>query len=87
MCAQKLFDAWKANSKASASLYATTAAVDSLFAFSFAPVSAGWNPTVTKQGSDYVYAATSTRIALPKKVTFFFVAGQSGFKVQTVIVS
>ncbi len=87
VCAQKLFDAWKANSKASASLYATTAAVDSLFAFSFAPVSAGWNPTVTKQGSDYVYAATSTRIALPKKVTFFFVAGQSGFKVQTVIVS
>jgi hypothetical protein len=50
-------------------------------------VSAGWNPTVTKQGSDYVYAATSTRIALPKKVTFFFVSGQSGFKVQNVNVS
>lgn len=87
VCAQKLFDAWKANSKASATLYATSAAVDSLFAFSFAPVSVGWNPTVTKQGSDYVYAATSTRIALPKKVTFFFVAGQTGFKVQNVIVS
>ncbi|MFM8857796.1 MAG: protein kinase domain-containing protein [Actinomycetota bacterium] len=87
VCAQKLFDAWKANSKATAAYYATPAAVDSLFAFSFAPVSVGWNSTVTKQGSDYVYAATSTRIALPKKVTFFFVAGQTGFKVQTVVVS
>lgn len=87
VCAQKFFDAWKANSKVTASLYATTAAVDTLFATTYASVSSGWNPTVSKQGSNYVYAATSTRIAFPKKVTFFFVAGQTGFKVQTVNVS
>lgn len=85
-CAQDLFDAWKSNSKTSANLYGETAAVNSLFAISYASTAGTWNATVSKL-NDYTYEVKQWLPISPKRIRFFFVAGQSGYKVQSVAVS
>ena len=84
-CAQKLYDAWKSNSKAIATNYATAAAVNVLFAYPYTTANGTWTDFVFTEGNPNVYAASCCAGA-PKRIEFRFVAGQSGFKVQSVVV-
>jgi len=83
-CAQKLYQSWKDGTLATATLYATQSAVDTLSAYSFGYALFGpWPATVT-QVSPTVFEAESNHVWFEGSIRFNFVAGQTGFKVQTV---
>lgn len=84
-CAQKLYDAWKSNSKTIATNYATSAAVNALFAYPYTTANGTWTDFVFTEGNPNVYAAVCCA-GSPKRIEFRFLAGQSGFKVQSVVV-
>ena len=85
-CAQKLYDAWKSNSKTIATNYATSAAVNTLFAYPFTNANGTWTDFVFTDGNPNIYAASCCAGTSPKRIEFRFLAGQTGYKVQTVIV-
>ncbi len=86
-CAQKLYNAWKSNSKAIATNFATSAAVNTLFAFPYTNANGAWTDFVFTDGNPNVYAASCCAGTTPKRIEFRFVAGQTGFKVQSVQLS
>lgn len=86
-CAQKLYQSWKDGTLATATLFATQAAVDTLNAYSFGYALFGpWPATVT-QVSPTVFQAQSNAFLIKPIIRFNFVAGQTGFKVQSVQIS
>lgn len=82
-CAQKLYDAWKANTLLTATNFGTPGALATLNGISFSLISGTWPAAVTET-SPTSFVATSNRLLPPTRVRFNFTAGQSGFKVQSV---
>lgn len=86
-CAQKLYQSWKDGTLATATLFATQSAVDTLNAYSFGYALFGpWPATVT-QVSPTAFQAQSNAFLIKPIIRFNFVAGQTGFKVQSVQIS
>lgn len=86
-CAQKLFDAWESsdrNAKTQALNYATPEAVNTLFYVR--TIGVVWEPTVFRSTAlKYVASGTVTTTGRAKAIEFIFTSGQSGYKVQSVV--
>lgn len=87
ICAQKLYQSWKDGTLGTATLYATQSAVDTLAAFSFGYAIFGPWPGSVTQISPTAFIAKSTAFIINKTIRFNFIAGQTGFKVQSVQIS
>ncbi len=83
-CAQKLYDAWKAGTAATATNFGTPAALATLSDYTFAYTLFGPWPVSVTQVSPTVFQAKSTALFVKPTIRFNFVAGQTGFKVQSV---
>lgn len=86
-CAQKLYNAWKAGTAATATNFGTPAALATLSGYSFAYVLFGPWPASVTQISPTAYQAQSMAFPMKPIIRFNFTAGQSGFKVQSVVIS